>query len=120
MPHLQRQGVLPEAGFETQEVSAVCLDVMEGIGKLGQEHPQASGVPKRRQPLLKLLTFRGGPGPGVGKNLPKLGGEAKLRICRHRRQPAARILGRDGPVKGDIDLHHVEERRQEGKPAGAL
>ena len=87
---------------------------------MGQEHPQAPRGEQRFQARLKLGQFRSGQMPFVGEDLPELGGEVKLRLLRHRRQPALRISGSQGPVKSDVDLHHLEPSGQKGQAGGAL
>ena len=87
---------------------------------MGQEHPQAPRGEQRFQARLKLGQFRSGQMAFVGEDLPELGGEVKLRLLRHRRQPALRISGSQGPVKSDVDLHHLEPSGQKGQAGGAL
>ena len=87
---------------------------------MGQEHPQAPGGEQRFQACLKLGQFRSGQMPFVGEDLPELGGEVKLRLLRHRRQPALRIPGSQGPVKSDVDLHHLEHPARKARRAAPL
>ena len=93
---------------------------MEGIGELGQEHPQFARGQDRLQALLELGQFGLRQPAFVGEDLPHLGGEAEIRGRLHRRQPAPGVVGGDGPVKGDIDLHRPEPGGQEGEAVGAL
>ena len=78
------------------------------------------GGQQRLQTLLKLGQFGLRQPPFVGEDLPHLGGEAEIRVLRHCRQPAPGVVGGDGPVKGDVDLHRGKQGGQESKTVGAL
>ena len=78
------------------------------------------GGQQRLQALPELGQFGLRQPAFVGEDLPHLGGEAEIRGLRHRRQPAPGVVGGDGPVKGDVDLHRPKQGGQEGEAVGAL